>query len=258
MANTGTGYTEKGSNLLPIPILSLGENYTLQHRRSEDFNTFIAGTYGSSPDTQGGGLSQDGTTWANDRLKVGVSFMDGDWDFWLENKPMVFIEVLNRRAKSNDSKRPSRPQWTHPVSIGGALNRTTTNYGGGDANGLITEWDMATPRPFVENIIEIVQQSLYTNTSISLPQRWVDFVLDSGNQLRFQRGYYRTPTGNWNYVLNTFTQPIRFRFACIDPNDGRSIILGNPSEELVISPKWGHFNPQNDTYIYDWQIRHHG
>jgi len=78
------------------------------------------------------------------------------------------------------------------------------------------------------------------------------------NQLKYQRGGRMSPTGNpGEYVVNTFIQPIRFRFGYIDPTDGKSVILGNPSEILYIKPKWGYFTPQDDTYIYDWVITFH-
>ena len=257
MANTETGFSANASSTLPIPILTLGENYILQHNRGDDYNTWIGGTFNSSFHTQGGQVSQDGTAWANNPLKVGVSFADGEWDTFLSNMPMIFLEVLNQRNSKGRNKRLLRPQWSHPVNFKEPINRTATNYGGGKTTGLTTEWDLTSLLPFAENVIEIQQQFLYRNSAIKLPQRWVDFIFDSGNQLRYQRGYYTTPTGTGERVVNTFKQPIRFRFAYIDPNDGRSVVLGEPSEELVISPKWGHFAPQDDTYIYDWQIRFH-
>jgi hypothetical protein len=256
MANTGTDFNSASSSNLPRPIISLSNNYILQHFRVGDFNTFINNTYSSSNRNVGGSVSQDGNAWANDNLKVGISFAEGEWETFLSNTPMVFMEVLNHKNSKNGKF--NKPQWSHPVHRTGPLNRTTSNYGGGDAYGLLTEWDITNTKPFVENYIEINQKFLYKNTSINLPQRWVDFIVDPGNQLKYQRSYYTTPTDLLgNRAINTFKQPIRFRFAYINPNDGRSIVLGEPSDELLISPKWGHFIPEDDTYIYDWQIRFH-
>jgi len=240
--------------LVPTPVISLGENFVLQHNRQDDFNTFINGSYTRSSRTEAGGLTQDGNTWANDFLKVGISFDKGNWEIFLSNKPMIFMEVLNQRGSKNNNKRMRESSWSHPVHFKGALNRSGTNYGGGDFYGLFTEWDLTINKPNAEQTIELNQQFLYRG-SVTLPQRWVDFVVNSSNNLRYQRGWYLTPTdANGNRVVNTFVQPVRFRFGYID-TDGRSVILGEPSDTLYISPKWGYFKAQDDTYIYDWQIR---
>lgn len=252
-ATGGYSFKTYCSSSIPVPVLSLGENFVLQHRRTDDYNTFINSFYGSTNRSLTGSISQDGNAWANSFLKVGVSFVEGNWGTFLSNKPMLFLEVLDRRGKSVANKK-----WVHPVNSTGPLNRTGTNYGDGNHSGMTTEWDITSNLPFVDQIIEIQQQFFYKNTSIILPQRWVDFIFDIANQLKYQRsGNKMTPTSSGSYVISTFKQPIRFRFGFVDPTDNKSIILGEPSEELVVSPKWGHFEPQDDTYIYDWQIRFH-
>lgn len=65
-----------------------------------------------------------------------------------------------------------------------------------------------------------------------------------------------SPTDNSGMrAINTFVQPIRFRFACIDPADGRSVIIGPPSEKLLMYPKYGYFTPDDDHYVYDWALK---
>lgn len=247
--------SHNGGNNLPTPILGLGENYFLTNNRIQDFNTFITTNYSSSNYKIGGSVNQDGTAWANDALKISISYEPNDFTTWLENKPMIFLEVLDQTSKKNKNGRYSKPQWGHPVNKDGQLNRTRSNYGGGDVSTLTTEWDFTPTKPFTEEQIQIQPQGFYYDVSIALPIRWVEFVTTTRYSLKWQTTGRLVPTGNGNSTINTFVQPIRFRFGYIDPKDGRSVILGKPSEQLFVSPKWGHFNPDDDTYVYDWQIR---
>ena len=246
---------KKVSCLIPKPILSLGCNYFLQHQRPFDFATFINNTYTSSSYSQQPSLTQTGVDWANDSLKVGISYAHGnDWDFFKENTPMIFMEVLNTKGKGNQNRHLNRSQWTHPVNRSGTLNRTATNYGGGDALGLITEWDF-TASEFQDQVIELNQQYLYYNSSITLPQRKVDFVTINTNNLKYQRSIYGSHIDNFQYVVNTFNQPIRFRFGVIDDENPNGIILGEPSDVLIVGVKSGYFEPDDDHYIYDWTLK---
>lgn len=251
MASTNTG--TKKTIQVPIPIITLGSNYILQHKLTDSITTFINTNY-SSTNYGFPQVTQDGNAWANDNLKVGISYVDDnkDYSLFLNQRPMVFLEVLNQNKKSNGKGRLKRPQWTHPPNYKGALNRTSTNYGGGDASSLKTEWDFTSLKPFIETEIEINPQGFYKQNP-TLPQRWVDFVFNSANNLKWQRSNALTPTGNGNFAVNTFKQAIRFRFGHLD-KDGRSIILGEPSEVLIFSPKWGYFQNEDDTYIYDWKL----
>lgn len=244
-----------GSNI-PIPILSLGSNYILQHTRADDITTFMSNTFTSTNNQLLPSTTYTGTVLANDSIKIGISYNRGNYNEFLANKPMIFLELLTHRSRSNHKRNLNKPQWVHPISSGGSLNRTGSSYGNGDPSGFKTEWDLAVSTN-QEQIIDLNQQGFYKNTSITLPQRWVDFVKDPGNQLRYQRSGYLTPTGFPNEsCVNVFKQPIRFRFGYIDPLDGKSVILGEPSEKLYITIKQGLFEPSGDTFIYDWVVRH--
>ena len=247
---------KEASNALPIPIIGLGCNFVLQHKRSQDFNTFINDTYSFGLNTILPGVeTKTGVDWANSNLRVGISFAKTENDsYFLDNTPMVFLEVLSSINNSNVNKRLNKSQYTHPVNFPAPLNRTGTNYGGGDALGLITEWDF-TKKAFEEEVIELNQQFLYRDNNVVLPIRLVDFVSNMSNNLKYQRRFYGAPIEPGVGMVNTFNQRIQFRFAILDPKDGKSIILSNPSEPLLIRVKWGRFEPQDDTYVYDWEIK---
>lgn len=255
MASNSIEINNEKSKLIPKPILSLGCNYFLQHKRSLDFSTFINNTYNSSNYSQQPSLTQTGVDWANDSLKVGVSYAHGnDWEFFKENTPMIFMEVLNTKGKSSANKHLNKSQWTHPVNRSGSLNRVNTNYGGGTTTGVISEWDFIATE-YQDQIIELNQQSLYYNSSITLPQRKVDFVTLNTNNLRYQRSIYGSAIQTGQYVVNTFNQPIRFRFGVIDNGNPNGVILGEPSDVLILGVKSGYFEPDDDHYIYDWTLK---
>lgn len=255
MASNSIEINNEKSKLLPRPILSLGANYFLQHKRNLDFNTFISNSYTSSNYSQQPSATQTGVDWANDSLKVGVSYIhNNEYNFFKENTPMLFMEVLNTNGKGNHNRHINRSQWTHPVNKTGSLNRTATNYGGGDALGLITEWDFNATE-FQDQIIELNQQFFYYNSAITLPLRKVDFVTINTNNLKYQRSIYGSSITTGQYVVNTFNQPIRFRFAVIDDENPNGVILGEPSDVLIVGVKSGYFEPDNDHYIYDWTLK---
>ena len=262
MANTNIDYTSNGGKVIPKPIVQLGNNFILQHYLQTDINSFINFSYTSSNrNSVNSSLTQSGVDWANNNLYVSLSYAKNyseNYEDWLTNTPMIFMEVYNSKGtRSNRNIRYAKPYFSHPVNNTGPINRINSNYGSGDSSSLETEWNFTPVNPFQEQIIEINPKNFYRNSGIAgitLPIRWVDFVFDSGNQLKYQRTSYRTLT-NGNPVINTFVQPIRFRFGCLG-EDSRSVLLGDPSDTLFISPKWGEFN-DNDTYIYDWQIRFH-
>jgi hypothetical protein len=250
MSTAASSKSNNAADLIPVPIFNLGYNYVLQHNRSQDISTFINNSYATTNRIFGGSFSDVGVNWANSNIKIGVSFIKGSYKKFLENSPMIIMEVLNHNGNNSANQKGMSPMWLHPVNNAGPLNRTNTNYGGGDPSTITTEWNLQQTKPFAENVIEINQKALYRNNGPILPQRWVDFISDNGNNLRYQRTRV-TPT-NGNGVVSTFKQPVRFRFAYID--NGR-IVLGEPSETLIISPKWGEFS-DNDTYVYDWTISH--
>ena len=236
---------------LPVPMIELGDNYILQHNRQDDYTTFVASSYSSSNYITGGSITNTVPNWANDKLKVAINVPPGSYDTLMNNKPMIFMEVLAHVKKSNYRRKQRKPKWIHSPNLAGPLNRTGTNYGGSPGGAyMTTEWNLTTI-DFENQILELEPQLFYWNPPI-LPKRWVDFVT-GGHNLRYQhrQGAQAAPG---QYVVNTFKQPIRFRFAYIDPSDNKSVVLGPPSETLYIKPKWGHFVPQDDTYVYDWQI----
>jgi len=86
MASNSIEITNEKSKLLPSPILSLGANYFLQHKRNLDFNTFISNSYTSSNYSQQPSATQTGVDWANDSLKVGVSYIhNNEYNFFKES-----------------------------------------------------------------------------------------------------------------------------------------------------------------------------
>ncbi len=255
MAANSIEINSEVSKLIPRPILHLGVNYFLQHQRSFDINSFMSNSYNSSNYSQIPTITQTGADWANDNLKVGISYAHGDYTFFKENTPMVFLEVDNKNGKSNYNKHLNRTQWTHPVNIGGTLNRVGSSYGGGDAvTGLTTEWDF-TATEFQDQVIELNQKLFYRDNTITLPLSKVDFVTNVQNTLKYQNSRYGSSVLPGIYNVNTFYQPIRFRFGIIDPEDGKSIILGEPSDELLLGVKGGYFEPQDDYYYYDWTLK---
>jgi len=237
---------------IPTPIISLGANFFLQHNLNDDITAFMSAMYTSSVDSAFGPETKTGSDWANDKLHFGISFPQG-YTEWLKHTPMLFLEVYNSRAKSNRHKRLQRTQFTHPPSRNGELNRGGSNYGGGDPSPLVTEWDVTTDG-FKEQFVAIDPHLFYRNPSLPMPQRKVDFVTNNGNQLRWARGWSLTPTGSGDKAVNTFIQPIRFRFGILD-KDKKTVILGDPSDKILVMPKSGYFTPQDDHYFYDFQAQ---
>lgn len=256
MAKVSQEFNKKDlSYSIPTPIIGLGDNFFLQHERnSVDIVSFMANFYSSSGRRASGAVTQNGTDWANDTLKIALSYgKDKDYTYFLQNTPMIFLEVLNNSNKVTNSVR-RLPLWVHPVNNVGQLNRTGSNYGGGDNSPLTTEWDFTPSTEYKDQVIELDFKWFQKNGAV-LPIRLVDYISNPGNQLRYQRGNALTPTGSGNKVVNTFQQPIRFRFGYINPTDNKSVHLGEPSEVLFLTLKWGLFTLDNDTYIYDYTVK---
>lgn len=257
--STNSGYSIKTicveNRPIPTPIIGLGNNFFLQHQRNTlDITTFSNTNFTRSSRREVGTLTQIGSDWANDTLKVTLSYAKNeDYSFFLSNKPMIFLEVLNNYNRVTNRQR-NLSMWSHPVNSLGALNRTGSNYGGGDPSSLTTEWDFIPTEEFKDQTIEL-NFKWFQRSGVTLPYRLVDYVTNGGNQLKYQRGYALVPTGSGDRVINTFQQPIRFRFGYIDPTNNKSVHLGEPSEVLYISPKWGRFDLDDDTYVYDYQIK---
>lgn len=241
------------TNAIPTPIISLGENYVLQHNRNMSINDLMTNTYAST--SKGNSISQTGNDWANSDINIGIAFGNDNYDFFLANKPMIFLEVYspkgNRKRKIGSNKGDfNASQWIHPTNANGELNRNGSNYGNGTVSTLITEWDLIVNEAYTNQQVDINPKGFYVNFN-NLPQRKVDWSFDNGKQLKYiHRGGFAT--GNLNKVLS-YKQSIRFRFACIDPRDNKSVILGNFSEKIILSPKGGYFGGDNEYYWYDFQ-----
>lgn len=238
---------------IPTPIISLGSNYVLQHTRADSIVTFMANNHSRSNKDPFGPLTQDGNTWANDDILVSLSFSNGDNSYFLSNTPMIFMEVLKDTGSLTHGRPRNNTQWIHPPNDLGSLNRTNTNYGGGTPSNLNTEWDLLTLTPFSEQVVVIEQRKFYRNPTITLPQDKTTFVSTSANLLKFRRSLMAL--SNSIYVVNNFIQPIRFRYAIIDPNNINGVILGEPSEVLLVYPKSGYFAVEDDSYFYDWSVK---
>lgn len=243
--------------LIPQPILSTGWNYTLQHWRGNPggVSTFMTA---SSTDSVTNTTNQN-SDWANDDVKIGISYSKGDYSFWLSNQPFIVMEVLNSwRRESQDVNTGDNKmrQWTHPVNASGPLFRVNANYGGGDPSNLDTEWPLITTGSFQEQVLFITAQNFYNNPgSVILPIRKVDWYTQVQYSLRYLNKYGILNTSLPGRTVTGIRQPIRFRFACISPLDNRSVILGPPSEVLTIQPKGGYFNDDDDDYFYDFEIQ---
>ena len=250
---------------LSVPIVTTGYHYELQHTRNNDIDGFITSTFYDKLNN----ITQTGVDFANQNIKVGISLPAGDHSFFLSNSPMIFLELLDSKIKRSKGNRGDKAasQWVHPCSFGGAVNNNSdpnTNRGrntGGDGqplNSLITEFKFVNTESFQDQIIEIAQKQFYNDPSVVMPESKVDWSLNPtrrGLRKMSRRGIY-SPESN-AYVVTSYTQPIRFRFVCIDPTDPskRNLIYGPPSEEYYISPKGGYFGGNLDHYWYGWQIR---
>jgi hypothetical protein len=56
-------------------------------------------------------------------------------------------------------------------------------------------------------------------------------------------------------IKTSFRQPIRFRFACLDPKDNRNLLYSSPSQVYSLGMKSGYFSQENDNYAYQFNIR---
>ena len=251
---TGEAGYYSPSNALPTPIISLGYNYELQHLRDGSVNDLMSNTF-SSTNKKGTGVSKKGSDWANDDIELGISFENDNFDYFLSSKPMIFMEVFTTKGNTKRSSKGDRydAQWVHPTSTKGSLNRTGSNYGNGTSSSLITEWDLTVNKPYTDQRISLNKSGFYHDLS-NLPQRKVDWAVNGKQQLKYAHGSGFSPSVNLQKVIN-YQQGIRFRFACIDVKDGKSVILGKPSEKLYISPKGGYFLTEDDYYWYDFQVK---
>lgn len=263
MASSSINIREKQSSSLPQPILNKGYHYELQHSSGADIDGFITSTFYDRLNN----ITQTGADFANQDIKIGVSLPAGDNSFFLENTPMIFMEVFDSKLRRSNKNKGDKAgsQWVHPCNFEKALNNNTdpiTGKGrnvagnGPTLNKLVTEYDFTNTEPFQDLIISVRQKQFYNDPNLSMPERKVDWSINNYNRSLKKLSRSGAPTGVGPTVVTSYTQPIRFRFVCIDPTDPskRNLIYGPPSETLLISPKGGYFKASGDHYWYGWKI----
>lgn len=231
--------------VIPTPIVTLGKSKILQHKRTDDIKSID-------------------DIYANDNIKVGISFPSGNYSEFFKNNPMIFMYLLGNRGRRPQYKNGDNQSkgYYHPDNFGGALNRISTYYGGGKSplQELQTEWDVA-PRLYAYNgiyyfsdqIIEIQQKQFYirhTGSLLTLPQSKDDW--DATSFLK-KLNYQGLTTGISNKVTS-WNQPIFFKFACIDPKNSKNVLFSEASQKIKIYPKLGHFEPNLNYFYYDWAV----
>ena len=226
-------------------------------------------------------------TRANDTYKLGIQLKISEWQNleWLNYSPMIFMHTLKNRYPdyrnevSNSWNRithiPNTPNgivsgswnWWNKVDLE-PLNRTWTNYWWGHMRwfGSYSWWTVpmiTSERKLTINDkwwIQVVELNWF-----ELGYRWLS-TATFPIRIRDVDGRYTDRTRN-NGISNGLGYeprvkiPLRFTFAYIDPNDGKSVIESEYSEcvELYVKAQelerdWN-TTTRWDTYLIDWAAR---
>lgn len=258
---------------IPTPLISLGNNKFLQNIREIGIIEYMTW------DNHVPGTINE--VLANDNIKIGVSYKTDDKDYtkFIDNKPMIFLFLMTNKSKRKRNNSTStgdnyNKTYVHPTHNIGPLNREKTYFGGnissGGINNLETEWDFSTHvyhklsnkteiYNLTDQIIEINPHQLYKDPSITLPLPLVEFKRRAGKySLR------EVSPGGYGGEVTSMKQPMFFKFACIDPNDPKKVLFGEPSKVVYIAPKIGTFGSNlpygstpniNEQYLYDWEVQ---
>lgn len=201
-------------------------------------------------------------------LFAGINYKQwSDDKFFLKNTPMIFMEIYDSRQPRKTNYGSKRKRKHHPTYDTVTwkwknLNRIwNTNFWQVDfwVPYLHTEFDFTKNSYNSDEIIKINVPSLFwdtpalpTDPSFLFPVNKVDRMTDPSRY----SPRFGNKNGNKTRTEKTSNkQAIRFRFACIDPNDNRNVILSEPSEVYTIQAKWWYFLANNEFYYYQRTIK---
>ncbi len=219
-------------------------------------------------------IVNQGVIWLGSRAESGQ-----DLSFFFANTPMLVCEVYtsirNRNRKTtrlslNDAKRWKKWQsWNFQNDNFENLNRPlNTNETGSDGlvsnNGckyFATQWNFTPTTPNSEMLFRLDVHALFgyakssATPDFQFPLKETDFY--QNNSIYQPR--YTSTNGVQNYTIGeryptAFRQRVRFRFACIDPKDTRNLLYSEPTQAFYIKMAGGYFQPENDNYLYRFDI----
>lgn len=241
--------------LLPEPLITLGHSFELFNYSSMNIDAYMESDFAYT--LNGDTIVQKAINWANEPVKIGVSMPPGDWSFFLNNSPMIFLDFYssNKRERKKEIRTDNKEQYfKHPPNIGerGAepLNRERTNFSGGynpskqhPTRPLITEYNFYQTQPYTDQIISIDPHHLYKEPKVT---PFTDFSV------------LPQPEGSMNGMLKfskggSMKQPFVCYFACIDPKDERSVLRGTYSKVMYIQPKLGNF--RDGRFYFDYMVK---
>ena len=213
-------------------------------------------------------LANQGVIWLSAAVESGQ-----DMSFFKDNKPMLIVEVynsqqkrgLNNTSSNNDFRFKKWQTWDFNKSefknLNRPLNTKETGSNGlnqnGNGNGVkyfASQWDFTPTKNNSEMLFRLDVHALFGSLKFSnvpdfnFPVRLIE--LYSSNQWTPR---YLNFKGNTLRYKTSFRQPIRFRFACLDPKDTRNLLYSEPSKTYMLGIKSGEFF--EDHYAYQFVIK---
>lgn len=188
-------------------------------------------------------------------------------DFFLNNTPMLFLEIRDSRNPKRTNKGRFN-KWKKLAHFNKSsntfinLNRpnnvkeTPTNGFNNGLRGLETQFNFI---PNTKNNIMMFNINMFSlfgsggiTPSFNFPVSYLDWTTD----MQKYSPRYNNLRGVLTAGLKTsWGQLIRFRFGILDPRDNRNIIYSEPSKEYEIKPKGGYFETTDDHYFYQFVIK---
>ena len=211
-------------------------------------------------------IANQGVIWLSVAVESGQ-----DMSFFTKNKPMLIAEVYvsktkrqpRHRTSNNDFRFKKWQTWNFKSgqfeNLNRPLNTKETGSKGlnqaGDGNGVkyfASQWDFTPTKNNSEMIFRLDVHALFGEQKTSnVPG--VTFpvpLISTYGQAYTPR--YLNKRGNAG-VKTSFRQPIRFRFACVDPKDDRNLIYSEPTKTYMLGIKSGQF--REDKYAYQFQMK---
>ena len=212
-------------------------------------------------------IANQGVIWLSAAVESGQ-----DMSFFVKNKPMLIVEVYNSKTKrsvrhrtsNNDYRFKKWQTWNFKndefENLNRPLNTKETGSNGfnqkGDGNGFkyfASQWDFTPTKHNSEMLFRLDVHALFGSPKTSnVPEIFYPVPLID----TYTNGKY-TPRclnqkGNTG-VKTSYRQPIRFRFACIDPQDERNLLYSEPTKTFMLGLKSGQFI--EDNYVYQFVIK---
>ncbi len=214
-------------------------------------------------------FANQGVIWLSAAVESGQ-----DISFFKDNNPMLIVEVYNsqqkrglrNRSSNNDFRFKKWQTWNFDnnqfENLNRPLNTKETGSNGlnqaGNGNGVkffASQWNF-TPNKNKNNSEMLFRLDVHALFGQQKTSNVPNFKFPISLINVYSRGIH-TPRylnfkGNGGFKTS-FRQPIRFRFACLDPNDTRNLLYSEPSKTYMLGIKSGDF--VEDTFAYQFQIK---